>query len=74
MADRIKCAHPVCQCLVTKDSAYGKYCSEHCKEAAGEIRRRCECQHATCKKAAKPRRSALDAEALLRKRLADTLA
>jgi hypothetical protein len=44
-----KCAHPPCKCLVAKASAYGKYCSEHCKEAADETELRCDCQHSTCR-------------------------
>ena len=44
-----KCAHPACTCLVAKDGAYGRYCSEHCKEAADETELRCDCQHATCR-------------------------
>jgi hypothetical protein len=49
MTEPNKCAHPACKCLVSKDSAYGKYCSEHCKEAADEIELRCECQHPACR-------------------------
>lgn len=49
MTDSIKCAHPACKCLVSKGSEYGKYCSEHCKEAADTIELRCYCQHSTCR-------------------------
>ena len=49
MADTNKCAHPACLCMVSKDGAYGKYCSEHCKEMAGTTELRCECHHPACK-------------------------
>ena len=44
-----KCAHPACNCMVTKGGQFGKYCSEHCKEAAEETELRCDCQHLTCR-------------------------
>ena len=31
--DTNKCAHPACNCTVPKNGPFGKYCSEHCKEA-----------------------------------------
>ena len=49
MTDPNKCAHPACRCLVAKDGAHGKYCSEHCKEAADATELRCDCQHVSCR-------------------------
>jgi len=49
MTDSTKCAHPACRCAVAKDGAYGKYCSEHCKEAADQTELKCGCQHGTCR-------------------------
>jgi hypothetical protein len=51
MSDPNKCAHPACSCIVSKTSTYGKYCSEHCKEAADTTELRCECQHLPCRQA-----------------------
>ena len=48
MADTNKCAHPACKCLVSKDGSHGKYCSEHCKEAAKMTELRCGCEHLAC--------------------------
>ena len=49
MADTEKCAHPSCQCMVSKGGEYGKYCSEHCKEAKTVTELRCDCQHPGCR-------------------------
>jgi hypothetical protein len=43
------CAHPGCECTVPKGGPFGKYCSEHCKEARGITELRCQCQHAECR-------------------------
>jgi len=43
-----KCAHPACNCNVEANSPYGKYCSEHCKDAAQITELRCGCRHAGC--------------------------
>jgi hypothetical protein len=43
-----KCAHPACNCTVTEKSEFGKYCSEHCKEAGKITELRCGCHHAGC--------------------------
>jgi hypothetical protein len=48
MATTTKCAHPACTCEVPKDGRYGKYCSEHCKEAGRMTELRCNCQHPEC--------------------------
>jgi len=50
MIEAIKCAHPGCACMVPKDgSPYGKYCSEHCREAGDEIVEvHCDCKHLAC--------------------------
>jgi len=47
MTNPDKCAHPACKCLVVKDGSYGRYCSEHRKEAADETELRCDCQHSS---------------------------
>lgn len=49
MTDPNKCAHPACKCVVSKDGAFGKFCSEHCKEAAAQTELHCDCHHATCR-------------------------
>ena len=49
MADKVKCAHPACSCMVEKGGQYGKYCSEHCKEKRDSIELRCECRHPECR-------------------------
>src|SRR5439155_14771185 len=45
MADTTKCAHTGCGCMVSKGGRYGKYCSEHCREAADKTELRCDCKH-----------------------------
>ena len=49
MADTTKCAHPACECQVPPKGPYGKYCSEHCKEAGQITELRCNCQHVECR-------------------------
>jgi hypothetical protein len=49
MADTSKCAHPACKCLVAKNGQWGKYCSEHCKEAGDITELRCDCEHPACR-------------------------
>ncbi len=51
MADATKCAHPACNCTVTKGGEFGKYCSEHCKKKADQIELRCDCRHPVCRAA-----------------------
>jgi len=51
MADTARCAHPACECMVPPKSEYGKFCSEHCKEAGQITELRCNCQHAECRRA-----------------------
>lgn len=50
MNEAKKCAHEACTCLVSSDSPYGAYCSEHCKAAADltELTCECACPNATC--------------------------
>ena len=43
-----KCAHKVCVCLVNKDSEFGDYCSQHCKDAGDMIELKCDCGHDAC--------------------------
>ena len=49
MADAQKCAHPACECMVSKGGDWGKYCSEHCKEMGDKTVLRCECRHPACR-------------------------
>ncbi|MGE0394580.1 MAG: hypothetical protein AB7P67_13525 [Vicinamibacterales bacterium] len=49
MAEAKKCAHAVCECLVDPGGRFGKYCSEHCKQAGDKIELRCDCQHQPCR-------------------------
>jgi len=49
MATAAKCAHPSCECVVAPKSSFGKYCSEHCKEAGQITELRCNCQHLECR-------------------------
>lgn len=48
MKDINKCAHPACKCLVPDNSAYGKYCSQHCQTAAQVTELKCDCGHPGC--------------------------
>jgi hypothetical protein len=48
MADTAKCAHPACTCTVAKGGAWGKYCSEQCKEKGEQTELRCGCHHPGC--------------------------
>jgi hypothetical protein len=43
-----KCAHPACDCTVDGKGEFGKYCSEHCKQAGQITALRCECHHKGC--------------------------
>jgi hypothetical protein len=43
-----KCAHPACNCTVEANGPYGKYCSEHCKDAGQITELRCGCRHPGC--------------------------
>ena len=49
MAEAAKCAHPACECIVQPNGPFGKYCSEHCKQAGQKIELRCDCQHPACR-------------------------
>lgn len=48
MTDAGKCGHPACECHVPKGGRFGKFCSEHCKEAATLTELRCHCHHPEC--------------------------
>ena len=37
MAPSPKCAHPSCECTVEPGGRFGKYCSDHCKQAGDKI-------------------------------------
>jgi hypothetical protein len=43
-----KCAHEGCNCQVQPHGPYGKYCSEHCKDAAKMTELHCGCRHPGC--------------------------
>jgi len=49
MAGTMKCAHPACNCTIDPKGPFGKYCSEHCKQAGDKTELRCDCQHAPCR-------------------------
>ena len=49
MAEPAKCAHPSCECTMPVKGPYGKYCSEHCKEAGDITELHCNCQHDECR-------------------------
>jgi hypothetical protein len=51
MAGTAKCAHPSCECMVEPHGQFGKYCSEHCKQAGQKIELRCDCPHPACRHA-----------------------
>jgi hypothetical protein len=51
MADSNKCAHPSCNCVVAKGGEFGKYCSDHCKQAGNKVELRCDCPHVACRQA-----------------------
>ena len=42
MANPTKCAHPQCNCRVPEHGQYGKYCSEHCREAGDQTELMCD--------------------------------
>ena len=48
MSQPQQCAHPGCSCTVAPNGEFGKYCSEHCKEAKGMTELRCGCRHPGC--------------------------
>ena len=48
MANPTKCAHPQCSCRVPEHGQYGKYCSEHCREAGDQTELMCDCKHPAC--------------------------
>ena len=50
MSDKTKCAHKPCTCSIKEAGQYGKYCSEHCKEAADAVTEVfCDCHHPGCR-------------------------
>src|SRR5262245_15098309 len=40
---------PACNCTIDPKGPFGKYCSEHCKQAGDKTELRCDCQHAPCR-------------------------
>jgi hypothetical protein len=62
MAAAVKCAHPACECLVSKGGPFGKFCSDYCRESGAITALRCHCHHEACgapKPASPPQRPAL---------------
>ena len=49
VSDAKKCAHPACECTVQPGGIFGKYCSDHCKQAGDRVELRCDCQHPACR-------------------------
>ena len=49
MAEAKKCAHPSCECTVAPGGMYGKYCSDHCRQAGEAVELRCDCGHPPCR-------------------------
>ena len=45
MADKKKCAHPICNCPAREDN---KYCSTYCEDAGDEMEIGCDCGHPGC--------------------------
>jgi hypothetical protein len=47
MAENNECAHAACGCRAEGD---GSYCSDHCRNAAGQdiVEIRCDCGHPGC--------------------------
>jgi hypothetical protein len=43
-----KCAHPSCKCRVSPNGEFGKFCSEHCREAKDLTELKCDCGHPGC--------------------------
>jgi len=52
MREAAKCAHEACECTVPPHGPFGKYCSDHCREAHGFAAFRCGCHHDECDRAA----------------------
>jgi hypothetical protein len=52
MKEPAKCAHEACECTVPPDGPFGKYCSDHCREAHRFTAFRCMCHHDACDQAA----------------------
>jgi hypothetical protein len=49
MAKAEKCAHPACECTVQPNGEFGKYCSDHCRQAGQRTELRCDCHHTACR-------------------------
>jgi hypothetical protein len=49
MPESQKCAHPACECVVTRGGEWGKYCSETCKEKGDQTELHCDCHHQGCR-------------------------
>jgi hypothetical protein len=44
----VSCAHPGCDCTLTTDRPFGKYCSEYCREHGKMTELACHCGHQAC--------------------------
>jgi hypothetical protein len=49
MPDATKCAHPACECTVSKHGPHGKYCSEYCEKSGQQTELHCNCRHPECR-------------------------
>jgi len=54
MTTPTKCAHPACDCFVDKHGPFGKFCSDHCREAGTFSALSCHSHHEGCGAATKP--------------------
>lgn len=48
MSEPNKCAHPLCECLVSDDSEFGNFCSAQCETAKDVTELKCDCGHPGC--------------------------
>lgn len=48
MAKNEKCAHSACNCSVSPNSPFGKYCSQHCEQTKDIVELKCDCGHPGC--------------------------
>jgi hypothetical protein len=48
ITDHNKCAHDGCNCSVSGDGPFGKFCSQHCEQAGDITELKCDCGHPGC--------------------------
>jgi hypothetical protein len=44
-----KCPRPACECVVSSDGPFGKYCCEECRELGQVTELHCTCRHDECR-------------------------